>query len=280
MKNKPLITVLSYSGGVQSSALLWMVLRGDIEVDKENFYILNADPGMENSETYKYIEMMRPIVKEKGFEIIIVDGPNLYEDIINLKNTDKTRFDNPPFWTSSGQLSQGCTQFYKIAPMDREVRWILEKNYGISRKTKNLGDNIVCKWIGFTYDEVVRVKPSPTKYAYFDYPLIDMGMKKKDVIAYLNDNDIPIPPRSVCNACFANGLMTFSEMWNNRLDDWQQAINVDESIRDLSQVGIRQKCFVSKTKIPLKYLPTSVLPGILDGDIENEYSCDSGYCFL
>ena len=32
--NKPLITVLSYPGGVQSSALLWTVLNGEIVVRK------------------------------------------------------------------------------------------------------------------------------------------------------------------------------------------------------------------------------------------------------
>lgn len=277
--NKPLITVLNFSGGKQSSALLWMVLRGDIEVDKENFHILNADPGMENSKTYEYVSMMREEANKSGFEIITVEGPNLYKDLVTLNDTDKKRIDNPPFWTEpSGRLTQGCTYFYKIAPMDREIRRILERDHDISAKSGHIGENIVCKWIGFSYDEVERVKPAEQKYVYFEYPLIDMGYTKHDVLSYFHKNNLPVPPRSVCNACFANGLMTFADMWENRPDDWVQAVEVDEAIRDLSQVGIEKKCYVSKTRIPLKMLPTATLPGFFD-DVENEYSCDSGYCF-
>ena len=49
----PLITVLSYSGGKQSAALLWAVLDGKQEIPN-NFVVLNADPGAENTLTYKY----------------------------------------------------------------------------------------------------------------------------------------------------------------------------------------------------------------------------------
>lgn len=277
---KPLITTLSFSAGRGSGCLLWMVLLGDVEVDRDNFYILNADPGMENSETYAYIDMMREECRKRGFEIITVPGPNLYEDIITLKDTDKTRFDNPPYWPAKGKpLLQKCTKYYKIAPMDRAVRRILEENYGVSSVSKRIGENIVRKFIGFTYDEAKRIKPPEQKYQYFEYPLIDKGMTKHDVQKYYRDNKLPIPPRSVCNACFANGLITLADMWTNRPDDWAQAIEVDEAIRDLSQVGVREKCFVSKTRMPLKDLPTAVLPGFFD-DVEDDYSCDSGFCMI
>lgn len=282
MNTKPLLTVLSFSGGKQSSCLLWMIILGKIQ-RPDNLLVLNADPGMENSGTYKYIQMMRSECEKVGIDIITVPGGNLYEDIVNLKTTTKTRLDNPPYWIknpdgSKGRLRQSCTQKYKIIPMDRYMRQYMEDNFGIPMNRKRIGNNIVEKWIGFTYSEVLRIKPSPRKYFYFRYPLIEMKMKNDDVISFFNDNGLPIPPRSVCNACFANGLTTFKEMYENRKSDWEQAVRVDESIRDWSQIKVRGEVFVSKTLIPLRDLEITEFSK--DGDLENEYSCDSGYCFI
>lgn len=287
MKNNPLLTVLSFSGGKQSSALLWMVLLGLLDVDLENFAVINADPGMENSLTYDYVDMMFDQCREKGIYYVTVKNGNLYEDIINLKNTKKKRLDNPPYWTrnkktgSMGRLRQSCTLAYKIIPYDREIRNILERNYGISKKSKRIGNNIVEKWIGFTYSEIERIKPSPRKYWYFSYPLIDMKWTNDDVINFYSEYNLPIPPRSVCNACFANGLSTFKEMYDHRPEDWKQAINVDNSIRDWSQIKIKDDVFVSNTLIPLEELAENDFDiSKIKSNLENDYSCDSGYCFL
>ena len=150
------LTVLNFSGGKQSSALLWMVIRGEIKIDKSRFVVLNADPGMENSDTYKYVEKMRAECEKNGIDFVTVPGPDLYEDLVTLSNTDKTRLDNPSYWADKeGEpkpLMQKCTKHYKIAPMDREIRRILASKFGISRKSKRIGENIVNKFIGFAYD--------------------------------------------------------------------------------------------------------------------------------
>lgn len=287
MKNNPLLTVLSFSGGKQSSALLWMVLLGLLDVKLENFVVINADPGMENSFTYDYVNMMFEKCDNAGIEHFTVKNGNLYEDIVNLKNTSKTRLDNPPYWTknrengSMGRLRQSCTLAYKIIPSDRMIRIILEEKFGISKKSKRIGNNIVEKWIGFTYSELERVKPSPKKYWYFAYPLIDMKWTNGDVLNFYKEHHLPIPPRSVCNACFANGLDTFKEMYHNRPNDWKQAVEVDESIRDWNQIRIKSEVFVSNTLIPLEELAKVDFDTSKIGkDLENDYSCDSGYCFL
>lgn len=284
--HNPILTVLSFSGGKQSSALLWMIILGKIERPKE-FVVLNADPGMENSGTYKYVEMMKQRCGEVGIEFYTVKGFNLYEDLIGLKDTKKIRIDNPPYWTKNkntgtmGRLRQSCTNYYKIQPMDRKLRDILQERFGISKKSKRLGNNIVEKMIGFSYSEIERMKPSNKKYYYFSYPLIDLKMSNKDVIEFFIKENLPIPPRSVCNACFANGLETFREMYHNRPEDWKQAVDVDNSIRDWSQIGIRDEVYVSNTLIPLEELAKLNFDiSKIKGDLENDYSCDSGYCFL
>lgn len=274
-----LLTTLSFSGGQQSSALLWMVIRGEIK-PPEPFIVLNADPGMENSQTYAYVNRMKEICREKQITFVTVTGPNLYEDILNLKNTNKTRFDTPPYWTKNketakkGRLLQNCTKTYKIAPMDRAIRGFLETYHGISKKSSRIPGHVV-KYIGFSADEEHRIKQPTQKYVRFEYPLIELGMTKQIVQNYfLTIGEVP-PPRSVCNACFANSVSYFQEMKRDRPNDFSQAVAVDNAVRDWSQIGVRDEVYVLNTLKPLEELsPDKEVPDTED------WSCDSGYCFI
>lgn len=277
--SEPEVTVLNYSGGKQSTCLLWMVILGDMP-RPDPFLVVNADPGMENSETYKQNEVMRAECKKAGIEFVTVPGPNLATDLLDLKN--RKRIDNPPYWTaprvagaSEGQLMQKCTRFYKVEPMDRWLRVWIEANLGYGAKSGRLPQGLLEKWIGFPKGEEMRIKPSRQKYIRFRYPLMELGMGNAEVAAYYRDNGIAQPPRSVCNACFANTAKHYKEMRANRPEDFALAVAVDAAVRDMSSCGVEEEVFVSKTRKPL--------PIIADDEFEGEqlemFSCDSGYCF-
>jgi hypothetical protein len=273
------LTVLNFSGGRQSSCILWLVLEGIIERPK-NFLVLTADPGMENSETYKYVQRMFGLCQKAGIDCATVPGPNLYRDLVQLKMLGSKRVDNPPYWTKDekgklGQLMQKCTKHYKIAPMDRFLRLYMENHFGISAKSKRIPEGFVEKWIGFTTDEEHRCKPSRQKYIKFTYPLIEHGLSNYGVgLCYKELGEEP-PPRSVCNACFANGTDVLKDMKENRPSDWEQACQVDDAVRELKQIGIHDEVYVSKSLRPLReFDPSEHRP---NGD---DWACDSGYCFV
>ena len=274
-----LLTVLNFSGGKQSSALLWMVLRGDLP-RPDNFIVLSADPGMENTHTYAYVDRMQRLCAEQGIEARTAPGPNLLNDILALKSSGKTRFDTPPYWTKSekgkrGRLKQKCTYAYKIAPMDRYIRKRLREIHGISETNKRFS-GFVEKWIGFSSDEVHRVSTPKQKYVRFRYPLIELGLDKLGVDAYFKRIGEQPPPRSVCNACFANDAATFKLMKKERPLDFAQAVAVDESVRDWTSIGVHDEVYVSSSLLPLKQLcdEAADLPDL------DDWSCDSGHCFI
>lgn len=256
-----------------------MVLLGEIP-EPSDFIVLNADPGMENSHTYTYIQMLFEHCANAGIIAYTTPGPNLYKDLIGPQST---RLDNPPYFTlkpngKRGQLMQKCTRHYKIAPMDRAVREELWIWHGIGLKSSRIAEKgIVEKWIGLCADELGRVKDSDRKYLRFRYPLIEMGMTKADVEAWYTDRGIAPPPRSVCNACFANGLSTLKEMHDNRPADWAQAVAVDRAVRDLTHIGVEQPVYVSDKLIALEDLPARQF--LKPETDKEEWSCDSGYCF-
>lgn len=127
----------------------------------------------------------------------------------------------------------------------------------------------------------MRIKEDGHKYIYYDYPLIDRHFKKADIAAYFKINGLQLPPRSVCNACYANDVAHFKKMCDERPDEfWGEAVLVDDAIRDLTQIGIRDECFVSSTLIPLRTLAefNFVLPPkVIE---ESDQLCHSGHCFV
>ena len=274
------LTVLNYSAGRQSTALLWMLLRKEIPMP-DNLVVLNADPGMENTQTYAHVQMMAEECRMSGIFFMTVDGPNLLQDILSLPNSGGTHLDNPPYWTrasdgSRGKLRQSCTHYYKIAPMDREVRRQLEERCGISSRSTRPGEGIVEKWIGFSYEEQFRAKAPVQKYVRFRYPLIEMKMTTVQVEQYYRDRGLPMPPKSMCNACFAHSTKSLHDMYRNRPADWQQAVQVDRAIRDWTQIGVRQPVYISQTLRPLEDLARS---GFQSDDQADEV-CEAGYCFV
>lgn len=277
---EPLVTYLAYSAGMQSHYLLEVRLRGDVPIEP-NFIVLNADPGMENVESYIFVEKTRKRCAERGIPFITAPGPNLFKD--GTENRPR-RWDNPPFWTKNrktgkiGKLKQCCTIHYKIRPMRRALRCYLFDKFGFGLKTSKLPP--VNALIGFAADEHGRVKPrnkKDPKYVTLRYPLIEAGIDRPKVDGYYLKNGIPKPPRSVCNACFANGLAYYRDMADNRPDDFEAACKFDEMNRDMTRYGVEDECFVSSTCIPLRTLEE------MDFDIGEktaEHRCNSGVCFL
>ena len=280
-KEGTILTVLSFSGGTGSGAIAEMLLNGDLESDTP-VLVCTADPCMEDSRTYDYVSEMGDRFREAGFEHRIAKT-DLYGEFLKAVKEKHSRFDNMPFWTKNrktgkrGRLMQGCTQAYKIKPIRRIVREVLERDFGINAKGRPKPES-VRTWIGFSADEVSRIKESDVKYSYMAYPLVAKKMTKQDVFSYYRKINRPLPPRSVCVACFANDLNHFKDMYENRKEDWEKAVTVDDACRDLTCFKVNDECYVSSTLTPLRDLPK--LGFVVENTPLFDASCQSGFCFI
>jgi hypothetical protein len=280
--SKPYITALSHSGGLQSQNLLDRILDGEIE-KPFNFVVLNANPGMERRQTRELINQDRERCAVAGIDYITAQGPSLYSDIVNSRFDGTTRLDNPPYWTKDaggekGQLVQGCTQYYKIAPMRRALRHYLSRKHGISWNTRNLRPGLVEMWIGFSYDEWHRCSDSDVGYIVNRFPFVEMKVEKAHCAGWYLQRGLPLPVRSVCNGCFANGLAHFKDMYENEPEDWQQAVACDNALETWKGRITKEEVFVSSSLIRLRDLP-SIDFGLEDEDM-SEHHCNSGVCFV
>ncbi len=285
----PKVVQVAYSGGKASQMLLEMILRGEIATPAGARLIVTcANPGMENPKTYETTARMEARCKAAGIPFLRADK-NLYAGLLAAKHSGATRFDFLAFFTKDretgkiGMMNQRCTKEFKIAPMDRLARHWMDANLGISKKSKRIGNKIICKWIGFTYDEATRIKPHKcAKYVCFDYPLVNMKITESKMFAWYAENGIEMPPRSVCNACFANDEQYFKAMYENFIDgidkvSWLQAVAIDQEIRDLSQFGMRDECFVYAGCIPLTELAARGFPKLTG---KKQEKCHTGHCFI
>lgn len=271
------LTVLNFSAGSQSTAILWMVLRGELETP-DNFVVLSADPGMEGRRTREHRAEMFARCAEAGITAAVAPGPNLKSDLLQIRT--KKRIDNPPFWTLSpggsvGRLQHKCTRHYKIAPMDRWIRAWLEREWDIPANRKTLPRGLVIKWIGFAADEGARVKPPRRKYIRFEYPLIRLGMTRADVSKYYADRDLVEPPRSVCNACFANDVAHYRTL---EPEDLADAVAIDDVVRDMSSVGVDDEVFVCRSMMSVREMVERGFD--LEDEVVEASRCDAGYCFV
>ena len=96
------------------------------------------------------------------------------------------------------------------------------------------------------------------------------------MVAYYERNGLLRPPRSVCNACFANDEAYFKKMYETQPESWAQAVAIDEAIRDLSQFGMEDECFVYAGCVPLTELAARGFPILSRKGGQN---CHSGHCF-
>ena len=273
----PFLVVLNYSGGVQSHAIARMMLRGEIETP-ERFLVVAADPGNEHVKSYEFRDRTFEEFAAAGIHAVVAPGPKMLDELKEKKAAGVGRLDTPANFTEGGgQLMQCCTRHYKIRPINRVVFAYLSHHYGIRR---GIPSRSIERWIGFSADETMRagrIKDEDHRQQ-FRFPLIDLGMTKRSILEWYKRRNEPIPPRSVCNHCWANSPATFRRIRDTDPEGWKKAVEYDELSRDLSQFGVKETCFVSDRRIPLAELEKRGFQGHSeDGDL---LSCDSGHCFI
>lgn len=95
---------------------------------------------------------------------------------------------------SKGILGRQCTYNYKIEEIGKFVR----KAASIKRGQKSV---TVTQWLGISADEKQRMKNAIYPWQQNRWPLVELGMSRKDCLVWMDRNGYPTPPRSACIYC-------------------------------------------------------------------------------
>lgn len=205
---------LSLGWGVQSFGLAAMVALGELPpVD----VAIHADTTHERTATYEFAARWTPWLEEHGVRVVTVRAPNT-DPVRDYGHGKKGVVTIPAFTTSpnNGAIQRQCTADWKIDPIKR---WL----------QANRDRQPIEQWIGISLDEITRMKPSNVKYITHRWPLIEKGLRRAQVAQWLLDHGLELPPRSACVFCPYQSRKEWRALQGT--EDWQHAVEVDESIR-------------------------------------------------
>ena len=233
--------ILSFGGGLQTTALAIMVAKGELEVDEVVF----ADTGAEKPETYWYIEnYIKPMIP---LTVIRNEQPYYQPDFYGFL-WRKEQVPNIRF--------RECTDHFKIRPIKRYV-----------------GKEVVMI-IGFSFDEMERaVNRKVVKWQTPEYPLIELKLTSQDCRGIIKDYGFPIPLKSSCFICPYQKVPEWNWLKNNHPDLFQKALDLEA--RYHHRRPDMKDSFGLLGGTPLWRLKEGIQPEMFQLE---ERSCWSGHC--
>lgn len=184
-----MLRVLSLGAGVQSSTLALMCAAGEIEAPEIAIF---ADTQDEPDAVYAWLDWLE---KQLPFPIRRVSQGKLSATALQVRTSAAgNRYMKPmiPVYTDAngkkGMVARQCTLDYKVAPIMRAVKH--------ERKGRD-----VIQYLGISFDELERMKPSREPWMRNEYPLVQLRMTRQDCLNWMKAQDYPTPPRSACIYC-------------------------------------------------------------------------------
>lgn len=163
--------------------------------------IVFADTGSENPDTYCHLERMK-----NEFNITILRRPkSLYDHCLEKRIIPSRMF-------------RWCTDKWKIRPI---YKWVNNRSYKMA--------------IGFAKGEERRVKNRHEAY----YPLIDLGLTRRDCISIIKRVGWIVPPKSGCIFCPFQKKNEWLAMRENAPELFEKCVRLEENCqrRDLFLCG-------------------------------------------
>lgn len=255
--------ILNLGGGVQSTTLYLMAVRGEIApIDCAIF----ADLGEEPKSVYAHMEWLKSL---GGPTIHVVSAGILGNDIIRGINStgqpmvftkSRNRFASIPAFTAQkegepiGKIRRQCTAEYKILPIERFIRReLLGLQKGQRIKTK------LTQLFGISLDEAgraTRIKANSPHWSEPKFPLCDKMMTRADCVKWLESFGVPHQvPRSACVFCPYKSNNEWLLLRETDADGWNRAVQIDDALRvdgTICNRNLNERLYLHKSCRPLK----------------------------
>jgi hypothetical protein len=246
--------ILNLGAGTQSSVLLVMADRGEIEPVEVAVF---ADTQAEPQEVYDHLNWLE---KQVRIPVARVTMGNLETDTIEFRRGSDKRHSSIPLFVlnpdgTRGMARRQCTYQYKIRPIERYIR---REILGLKPRQRIPKGTIVEQVFGISFDERSRCKNGKGDPAWMkrDYPLVDRMLNRQQVIE-VAERWFPGRefPRSACVFCPFKPDSEWKRMRDRFPSEWRRAVQFDHDIRSGVQAGsrkmLRGKPFIHDSLKPL-----------------------------
>jgi hypothetical protein len=236
-------TVVSYGGGIQSTALVVLAMRERWAIDE----IVHVDlMGAESPATREYVALFGDwLRREHGRDITIIER-DLYGDMLA-----RPGFTPVPWRIADGSamLSRQCTRQYKVAPLQRYL-------YG-----RYPGERIGLM-LGISVDEYHRMRDSSAARIEHVYPLVDRRLTRWQCRDIIERAGLAVPSKSSCWFCPYRTpgsqlvLLQHYPQLREMADALEDRINAERRRRGQDEIAVLR----------------------VDGVEEQEDFCEAGFC--
>ena len=234
---------LSLGAGVQSSVLALLLSRSDPRLMELGYSkpdaAVFADTGWEPEYVYVHLAWLE---EQLDYPLIRVSSGDIRANLRKGLTASGHRFVDVPFYLvdengKKGMLRRQCTNHYKIAPIYKRVR----KLAGGRRGRPFPQDRHVEMWLGISLDEVGRMKPSREPWVNHRWPLVDLGMTRRDCAEWFA-SEYPgrTLPRSACVICPYRSDEHWLELKRSEPDSYAAAVKFDRWLRNSTTNPVRQ----------------------------------------
>lgn len=209
-----MINIISYGGGVNSTAMIIEMVNHNEPIDE----VIFADTGTEMPETYAYLPIMNKWCEERGLKFTIVKSPHfpLYKYFLDKKLIPLRQF-------------RMCTDKFKISPI---------KSYIYPNRKEGIVQSI-----GIAYNEIYRAvrmeanKRVP-KYLKYRFPLCEWKMTRDDNINSIKKAGLPVPVKSGCYCCPFQSYKSWEELFNKHPDLFELANKLEINGRNYPRITL------------------------------------------
>jgi hypothetical protein len=267
--------VISYGGGVQSTAMVLLAARGELPHGPYDAALLaNVGNDSENPATLRFLEdVMIPWSERTGFPVHVLDRikrDGSVETLYGRLTREGSRSLPIPIRMSNGAPgTRSCTHDFKIQVLGK---WL--KKHGAS------AENVATVAIGISTDEIQRVgNKKVMPYEQPVYPLIDLGMDRSACMRVISDEGLPVPAKSSCWFCPFHRPSVWREMRRDSPDTFQKAVDLEDLLNERRDTLGKDHVWLTRFN---KRLDDAIEPAqdMLDFDPTPDIDgCDSGYCW-
>ena len=284
----PNLRVISYGGGVQSTALLVLAVRGELgRVDAALF--ANVGDDSEDPDTLAYVrrtaipfghqggvwaDRCRPLwqgVQVPVFELHRFHRGGrrirtLYEE---LTRPESRSLSIPVRMADTGAPGRRrCTADYKLKVVGR---WLKLRGAHATEPADVL--------IGISWDEAHRLNDKRAEaWERPQYPLVDRRLTREDCKAIISSAGLPIPSKSSCWFCPFRKPTDFARMRRDRPELFDKAVRLEATLNRRRERLGKDPVYLTRFGKPLAEA-VSEAGAELDFGTGPGETCDEGYCW-
>ncbi|GAA1890385.1 phosphoadenosine phosphosulfate reductase [Streptantibioticus ferralitis] len=262
--------VVSYGGGVQSTALL--VLAAQKRLPYRTFLFANVGDDSEHPATLAYLRNVAiPFAAQNGLDLQELvrrrrDG-STWTLMQQLKRPESRSIPIPVRMSNGAPGRRSCTAEFKIKVIGR---WLREQGATAC--------NPATVGIGISLDEIHRANRRRAEpHERVAYPLLDRGLRRTDCEALIADAGLPVPPKSACFFCPFRTVEGWHQLRRDEPELFSQAVELEDTINQRRKALGRDPVYLTRYGQPLATaIPASAGEDQLED--ESEGTCDSGWC--